>query len=319
MKRVLVTGANGFIGTALCNKLHSDGFEVVAALRRPDKSFALPNIQTVPVGRIDSQTDWTAAISDADAVVHLAARVHVMADTADDPLSLYRQVNVEGTGKLAAQAARAGVKRFIFLSSIKVHGEENSQAYSETDKLRPEDDYGISKMEAETALMAITSQSTMDHVIVRPPLVYGPGVRANFLALIRWVNHGVPLPFGSVRNRRSFIYLGNLVDGIIKCLTHPKAANQNFLVSDGHDLSTPGLIRATAAALEKSCLLPPFPPALLRTIGRISGKTQTIRRLIDSLTVDTSRITRTLSWTPPFSVKSGLQDTGKWFREIIAR
>jgi nucleoside-diphosphate-sugar epimerase len=317
VKRVLVTGANGFIGTALCKKLHSDGLEVIAALRRPDTPFRLPGMQSISVGRIDNRTDWTAAVAGADAVVHMAARVHVMADTANDPLSLYRQVNVEGTGNLAGQAAGAGVKRFVYLSSIKVHGEENDQAYSETDALRTEDDYGISKMEAEEKLKAITRQTSMEHVILRPPLVYGPGVKANFLVLMRWIDRRIPLPLGSVANRRSLIYVGNLVDAVIRCLTHIDARNQTFLVSDCRDLSTPDLIRLIAAALGRPSYLPPFPPAWLRTLGRVSGKTEAVSRLLGSLTVDTAKIIQTLDWVPPFSVQSGLHETAKWFREGI--
>ena len=248
-------------------------------------------------------------------MVHLAARVHVMTDNAHDPLGLYRQANVEGTGRLADQAVRAGVKRFIYLSSVKVLGEENENAYSEADDLCPEDDYGISKMEAEESLKAFTGQSGMDHVILRPPLVYGPEVKANFLALMRMVGRKMPLPLATVKNHRSFVYTGNLVDCIFTCMNHPAAAGQTYLVSDDRDLSTPELIRLIASALNKTVYLFPCPQTLLRSIARLLGKGNATNRLFGSLTVDISKIKKELSWTPPFTVESGLLNTAKWFIE----
>jgi nucleoside-diphosphate-sugar epimerase len=314
-RRILVTGANGFIGSALCKRLHSDGFKVVAAVRHSDTLFPLQGVQTAVVGNIDDRTDWSAAVAGSKIVVHLAARAHVMKDSSREPLTRYRRVNVEGTGRLADQAKRAGVERFLYLSSVKVNGEENEHAYSEVDDVCPQDDYAISKMEAEKRLKAITDQSDMDHVILRPPLVYGPEVKANFLALIKLVSRKVPLPLGRVTNRRSFVYVGNLVDAVCRCLTHPMAAGQTYLVSDGRDLTTAELIRWIAAALEVPCFLPPCPPTFLRALGRFSGRADAVRRLLGSLTVDTSKITGSLDWTPPFSVETGLRDTAKWFKK----
>ncbi|MCB2149554.1 MAG: NAD-dependent epimerase/dehydratase family protein, partial [Deltaproteobacteria bacterium] len=247
-------------------------------------------------------------------VVHLAARVHQMAEDATDPLYAYRQVNVEGTRNLAESAARAGVKRFVYLSSVKVNGEENAKAYTETHEPSPTDAYGISKMKGESALKTICEKSGMEFVIIRPPLVYGPEVKANFLALMRLVDCRIPLPLASVTNRRSFIYLGNLIDCIYNCMTHPAAAGQTYLVSDDKDVSTPGLIRLIATSLKKPVCLFPFPQAFLSIIGRLLGKENAIKRLLGSLTVDISKIKRELNWTPPFTIESGLLDTADWYK-----
>lgn len=313
MKRVLVTGANGFIGIALCRCLHAEGFEVVAALRSQDTRFALQGVRSVIIGHINAQTNWNEVVAGVDIVVHLAARVHAMSEVQRRQIDAYRAVNVEGTENLAECAARAGVKRLIFLSSIKVNGEENTNTYSEQCPPSPEDAYGVSKMEAERILKEIADKSAMEVVILRPPLVYGPGVKANFLTLMRLVSQKIPFPLRSVKNQRSFVYLGNLVDCIQCCLTHPSAAGQTYLVSDDQDLSTPELIRLLASAMNKSAFLFHFPVGMLNTLARLAGKTDALKRLLGSLTVDISKIKKDLSWRPPISTKSGMAKTVKWF------
>jgi nucleoside-diphosphate-sugar epimerase len=228
-------------------------------------------------------------------------------------IDAYRAVNVDGTGNLAECAVRAGVKRLVFLSSIKVNGEENTTAYSEQCPPSPEDAYGVSKMEAERVIKEVADGSVMETVILRPPLVYGPGVKANFLALMRLVSQKIPLPLSGVKNQRSFIYLGNLVDCIQCCMAHPSAAGQTYLVSDDHDLSTPKLIRLLASAMNKSAFLFPFPVGILIILASLAGKTDALKRLLGSLTVDISKIKKDLSWKPPISTKSGIVRTVKWF------
>jgi nucleoside-diphosphate-sugar epimerase len=319
MSRILVTGASGFIGTGLCARLLSEGFDVTAAFRHPPPPFTDGRIRTVVVGNIDQRTDWSSALSDTDTIIHLAARVHVMQEYAADPLKAYRDVNVGGTACLAKCAAEAGVRRFIYLSSVKVHGEENELTYTELNPLCPEDGYGISKQDAELELADIATNSAMEHVVIRPPLVYGPGVKANFLALLKLVDYNMPLPLASIANRRSFIYLENLVDCLVKCVTHPAAAGRTYLVSDGQDLSTPELIRLIAHALNRRAKLFPFPQSLLRSAGCLLGRTQTANRLLGSLTVDISRIRREIGWAPPYSPKTGLLNTAQWFKESCGK
>ena len=238
---IAVTGATGFVGQALCSHLLAHDHAVVPVVRHASGLAG-----EVIVGNIDGATDWQPALSGCDAVVHLAARVHVMDDTAHDPLALYRATNTDGTLNLARQAAAAGVKRFVFISSIKVNGEGRDAPYRETDMPAPEDAYAISKWEAEQGLQQIAADTGLEVVILRPPLVYGPGVKANFLRLLQTVKRGWPLPLGAVRNRRSLLFLGNFVDAIRLCVEHPAAAGQTFLLDDGQAVSTPELIRAVA-------------------------------------------------------------------------
>jgi nucleoside-diphosphate-sugar epimerase len=315
LKHILVTGANGFIGNTLCRKLLGDGFQVRGAVRA-NKSSSLPEgIEPREIGDIDAQTDWTGILRGVDTIVHLAARVHVMHDTAADPLAEYLKVNVTGTEQLARAAVEADVKRFIFLSTVKVNGEENVRPYREIDPPAPIDYYAVSKLQAEQQLKKIASSSSMELVILRPPLVYGPGVKANFLALIKIVAKGIPLPLASIRNRRSFIYLENLVDVISACCIHPNAGGKVFMVSDGEDVSTPQMIRRIASTLKKKTRLFPFPPNLLYILGRMAGKRLAVDRLIGSLTVDITKIKNELDWHPPFTMVSGLQKTADWFRD----
>ena len=314
--KVFVTGANGFIGKALCKRLISENFIVFGAVRSRRVSQVSPGVAAVEIGDIDNNTNWGMALSETDFVVHAAARVHMMNDPSSEPLTAYRKVNVQGTENLARQAAELGVKRFIFLSTVKVNGEENRKAYTESDTPSPMDSYGISKMEAEKIITDISVKTGMETVILRPPLVYGPGVKANFLRLLRVVDRGIPLPLASTKNQRSMIYVENLVDAILQCMRNPYAAGQTYLVSDGQNVSTPGLIRMIAAALQKQPRLFRFPPLALYMAGRLTGRGPAVDRLIGSLTVDTGKIRNELGWTAPFTLEEGLRNTAFWYKRI---
>lgn len=310
--RILVTGASGFIGRALCRALAARGHEVRAAVRWKAgvSSDGLATVaERIEVADIADETGWPAKLSGIDAVVHLAAIAHRAADEA-----AVRRVNVEGTTRLA-HAAAGRVRRIVFLSSVKVHGEDSGErAFSETDTPRPEDAYGRAKLEAERSLHEIAAASGMELVVLRPPLVYGPGVKANFLRLLRWVDSGWPLPLGAVRNRRSLIYVGNLADAIVRAVEHTQTAGATFLVSDADDVSTPDLIRRLARALGRTPRLLPVPPRWLLLAGGLTGRTDAIRRLIGNLTVDCSAIQTRLGWTPPLTMAHGLAETARWFQ-----
>jgi nucleoside-diphosphate-sugar epimerase len=306
--KFLITGANGFVGTALCNRLRKDGFSIRRAVRsvRAEEQ----ETETVGVGEISSQTDWSTALEGVEHVVHLAARVHVMNDRSKDPLAEFRQVNVEGSTNLAQQAVAAGVRRFVYLSSIKVNGESTSpgRPFLADDIPKPEDPYGISKYEAEQALKAIAAQTGMELVIVRPPLVYGPGVKANFEVMMRWLTRGFPLPLGAItHNRRSLVALENLADLIVTCLEHPNAANQVFLVSDGEDLSTADLLRRLGESLESPARLFRVPTGLLRLGAILLNKPGIYQRICGSLQLDIEKTRQLLNWNPPLSIDEGLR------------
>lgn len=302
--KVLVTGASGFVGMALYAKLVGHGHEVVPAVRRKS---GLPH--EVALGNLDASTDWGSALTTCDAVVHLAARVHVMDDAAQNPLALYRQTNTDATLNLARQAAQAGVKRFVFVSTIKVNGEGRDAPYREIDAAAPEDEYAISKWEAEQGLRQIELETGLEVVILRPPLVYGPGVKANFLRLMKVVQQGWPLPLGAIKNRRSLLYLGNFVDAIRVCIEHPAAAGQTFLVDDGQTVSTPELIRAMAKAMDRPARLLTVPVSLLQMAGWIMGRSAAVSRLTGSLYLDSQAIRSQLDWLPPYSMEAGLAQT----------
>lgn len=314
--KVLITGANGMVGSSVVAKLAALDGSVRAAVRRDGCAFA-SGVETVMVGSLMADADWRHALHGVDAVVHCAARVHLMKDVSRDPLQAFRQVNTFGSRSLAQQAAEAGVKRFVYLSSIKVNGECTmaDQPFSETSEPCPQDPYGISKWEAEQALRQVGAETGMEVVILRPPLVYGPGVAANFLRLLRAVDRGVPFPFRAIDNHRSLIYLGNLVDAIQVSLLHPAAVGKTYLVSDGDDVSTPELIRRLAGALARTPRWLPVPPSWLKAAGRVLGKGQEMERLFGSLTVDARAIRRDLNWTPPFSMQDGLRATAQWYRQ----
>lgn len=312
MIRVLVTGATGFIGRPLCQALTEDGFVVRAALRTPARiSQSVP--ETCVVGDITSTTDWSEALTGVDMVVHAAARVHVLRDALANE-QLYAETNALGTRRLASAAAAAGVRRFLFLSSIKVNGEETwSAAYSAADSPDPQDAYGRSKWAAEQSLCEASATSSMQCVIVRPPLVYGPGVRANFLRLLQWVRAGRPLPLGSIDNARSLVSVWNLCDLLVRSLRHPAAAGGTWLVSDGEDVSTPELIRRIAASMGRRARLIPVPAGLLRLLGAASGRGAEVTRLCGSLRVDSEPTRRRLDWLPPLSLDQSLARTVDWF------
>lgn len=312
----MVTGANGFVGSALVARLTSSlpAIEVRACMRRPDTGLPV-EVDSVLVKDIAPDTDWRCAVADADVVVHAAARVHVMEDKSVDPIAEFRRVNVEGTLNLARQAAWSGVRRFIFISSIKVNGERTSPGtfYTADDTPAPIDPYGVSKYEAEVGLCQLASETGMDVVIIRPPLVYGPGVKANFLNMMRWLQKGFPLPLGTVRNKRSLVALDNLVDLIVTCVDHPSAVNQTFLVSDGEDLSTTELLTRMGNALGKPARLVPIPPRVLESGLSLLGKQAVAKRLCGSLQVDISKTRELLGWSPPVSVEEALRKTAEDF------
>lgn len=383
--KILVTGPDGFVGSAVCAKLIADGLDVRGAQWRSargqksevggqspeggsqwsedgDLQTANSKPQTepqmVPIGNICGSTDWSSALVGVDAVVHLAARVHIMDDTSADPLAAFREVNVEGTRRLAECAAKAGVKRFVFISSIKVNGEAtelpvngepgivngkatkspvnreslsgdgdssehstinhepvtiNPAAFSEKDAPSPEDPYGQSKYEAEVALRKIEAETEMEVVILRPPLLYGPGVKANFLKLIQLVYKGIPLPLGGIKNKRSLLSLTNFADLISKCVTDKQAAGQMFLVSDGDDVSSGELVERIAKALGKSPRLLPVPEGLMNLAGKLTGKSAQVQRLCSSLQIDASKVRKTLDWTPPVTMEQELARVAEWY------
>ena len=311
-RKTLVTGAAGFLGTVLCQSLAERGHAVRRAVRALDAHASAGD--TVALGDLGPGTAWEHALKDVDLVVHLAARAHVMHDAAVDPLAEFRRVNVQATLALAQAASSAGVRRFVFVSSIKVNGESTAAApFTERDPPRPEDAYGISKWEAEQALQASAASSHMQTVILRPPLLYGPGIKGNFLRLMRAVDRGMPLPLAAVNNRRSLLYAGNLADAIALCLEHPLATGKTYLVADEDNVSTPDLIRSIAVALDKPARLFPFPPALLKLAGAVLGKPAAVSRLLGSLRVDSNKIRHELGWRPRYDMATGLRETARWY------
>lgn len=313
--KIAVTGANGFTGDALTHKLCEKGYDVRGVVRLKERLFN-PNsrLEIYAVGEINNDTDWSEALKGIDVVIHLASRAHKLIDVSINPLADHRRVNTLGTQKLAEMSAVAGARRLIFISTIKVNGEKTiGSAFTENHTAQPQDPYAISKWEAEQVLHDISDATGLEVVILRSPLVYGPGVKANFLRLLDMVNKNIPLPLSLINNKRSMIYLGNLVDAIIKCIEHPDAANQTFLVSDGQDISTPELIRMIAKAMSKKARLFPCPAPLLKMIGKVAGKSSEVERLISSLQIDTAKIRRELNWTPPFTMEQGLRMTADWF------
>lgn len=305
---VLLTGASGFVGSAVLGTLRERGMDVRPVVRSASSAAHLDD--AVVVLGLDAATDWIAVLDGMTVVIHCAARAHIMRDEALDPLAEYRRVNVAGTLRLAQQAAAAGVKRFIFISSIKVNGEgtQPGHHYRADDSPNPEDAYGISKAEAEAGLRTIAQETGMELVIIRPVLVYGPEVKGNFQSMVRAVARGIPLPLGGVTgNRRSLVALDNLVDLICTCVNHPRAAGQIFLVSDGEDLSTADLLRRIAMAGGAPARLLPVPPVLLRWGARLLGKEAVAQRLLGSLQVDITKTRELLGWQPLLTVNEGLK------------
>lgn len=307
---VFVTGATGFVGRALCASIMGRGSLRISM--RQKASAKWPEGVEVVQASMSPDQDWAGLLHGVERVVHCASRVHIMNEKSAEPLAEYRRVNVEGTMHLARQAASAGVRRFIFVSSIKVNGEQTRPGapFFADHASNPEDPYGISKMEAEEGLRALARETGMEVVIIRPPLVYGPGVKANFLAMMRWLKRGIPLPLGAVTgNRRSLVALDNLVDLIVTCIDHPAAANETFLVSDGESLSTAALLRRMGEALGRPARLIPVPVPLLQMGAALLGKRDMAQRLCGSLEVDIGKTRELLGWTPPISVDEGLRRT----------
>lgn len=301
-----MTGASGFVGNRLCTTLRNSEKDFLPVSRRNVEEYP----QAFTIEDINKSTDWRVVLKDVDSIVHLAARVHVMHDKSGDPLGAFRAVNVDVTLNLARQAVVCGVKRFVFVSSVKVNGEETTdKPFTVFDVPAPIDPYGISKMEAERALLALSDATGLEVVIVRPPLVYGPGVRANFLRLMRLVSMGVPLPLGAIHNRRSMVALDNLVDLLIVCAQHPAAAGQIFMVSDESDMSISELLRMLAGAMGRRSHLLPLPAGIIAGAAALFGKSAVASRLLGSLQVDIAHTKSTLSWKPVVSVQVAVNDT----------
>lgn len=305
---VLVTGATGFLGSQLAVILDgTKNVDLTVVARRPVKGHA----RVVEVSGLDASTNWLNALTGQQVVIHAAARAHIMKDEVLDPLAEYHKVNVEGTLNLAQQAAAAGVKRFIFISSVKVNGESTTGrlAFTENMPAQPGDAYGISKYEAEAGLKQIAKNSGMEVVIIRPPLVYGPSVKANFLSLLKLSASLIPLPFACINNRRSMIYVGNLVDFIIKCIDHPAAANQTFIVSDGEDVSLRTLIALMRKSMGKPAWLLPVPVFIFKLVGKITSRSAVVDRLVGDLQVDSTKARTLLNWVPPYTLEQGIAAT----------
>ncbi len=313
--RLLVTGAAGFVGEALCREAVAHGFSVSAAVRA-DPGEKCGGCRIVRVPDISSDTDWTSALEGVGVVIHLAARVHVMQEEAADPLAEFLRINLHGTINLARQAARAGVRRFVFVSSIKVNGEQTAEGwpFSDSDVADPQDAYAVSKWQAEQALWQISRETGLEVVVLRPPLVYGPGVRGNFLRLLQLTDRRLPLPFAAIHNQRSLLYLGNFVDALLLCATHPAAPGRTWLLRDGEDISTPELLRLLALGLGKRSRMFPVPLMLLRGVAGIVGQRAAMERLTGSLRADDMPIRTELGWTPRFSLREGIMATAEWYK-----
>jgi len=311
----LVTGANGFVGRALIDGLRRYGWQVRAAVRNPAAAAVLaPGTPVAVVGDVDGGTEWDDALRGVDVVFHLAARVHVMDEHALDPLAEFRRVNTDGTLRLGRAAAAQGARRLIYLSTIKVNGERtSSEPFRATDPARPEDPYAVSKWEAEQGLRSLASETGLEVTVVRPPLVYGPGVKGNLLRLLATVDREAWLPLARVRNARSLIGLGNLVDVLVQCANSPRAVNETLLVSDGEDLSTPELVRRLAGALGRRPRLVAVPLILLRVAATLLGRGAEFERLTGSLQIDANEARSRLAWAPPQTVEQGLAETAEWF------
>lgn len=313
-QRVLITGATGFVGQALVTKLLATKFSVFA-LVRSDAAYLPCGINKVIVPDLADMTDFQPMLKSIEVVIHAAGRVHIMNDDVVNPFDEFRKVNTDATLQLAKQAAESGVKRFIFLSSIKVNGEmtNSGEPFKPDDRFVPDDPYGLSKYEAEQGLLTLVKETDMEVVIIRPPLVYGPGVRANFASMMSWVKKGIPLPFGAIDNKRSLVALDNLVSFIIHCIDEPKAANEVFLISDGENVSTTVLLKKVAKAFGKKAFLLPIPVSWMTFAAKLIGKADVANRLFASLQVDSSKARELLGWEPVITMDEQLKKTAEAF------
>ncbi|WP_299491565.1 NAD-dependent epimerase/dehydratase family protein [Acaryochloris sp. IP29b_bin.137] len=319
---ILITGANGFVGSALCQATWPANTLVLAAVRSEDAISACPShVKPLVIHSLFDLVQRTDILSQIDCVIHLAARVHQKTETFADSLPAFLELNTFATAELAKAAVKAKVKRFIYLSSIKVFGSTSTEQHSfnELDPLTPDDPYGYSKQQAERLLSVIADNTDLEVVILRPPLVYGPGVKANFLQLLKAVQAGIPLPLAQVNNCRSLLFVGNLIDAILTCVTHPSAANQIFIVSDGEDISTSDLLNRTGLALNRPTPLFPLPLSWLKVLGYCTGRTSQVDRLLSSFSTDSGKIRKMLDWQPPFTLEQGLLATVTWYLQSQQR
>ncbi|WP_339781630.1 NAD-dependent epimerase/dehydratase family protein [uncultured Thalassospira sp.] len=318
-KRMAITGANGFVGQAVCKAALAAGYAVRPLVRSETAKAQLPADLAQyarVVGDIDGDTDWADHLQDVNCVVHLAARVHVMRDISTDPLAAFRAVNVAGSLHLARAADAQNVKRMVFVSSVKVNGEETRfSAFNEHSPVKPKDPYGQSKAEAENALRQFSQISGLGLTILRPPLVYGPGVKANFAAMAKLTRRGIPLPFGAIRNHRSLIHVDNLADACVVAVGHPTACYKTYLVSDGEDFSIGEMMTLLAEGMGKKPVMVPVPTCILGFLGQITGKSAEVQRLTSSLQIDNRAIRRDLNWLPPIEARDGLRSVGAWFAQ----
>jgi len=313
-QHILVTGANGFICRNLCPVLKEKGYYVRGAVRGEAHDVSGAD-EYIKVGNINESTDWQQTLDGVDTVIHLAARVHVISDLSDTSVEIFRKINVRGTERLALSAAKAGVRRFIFISSIGVNGDSSqNKTFTEDSIPNPVGAYAVSKWEAENVLKKIGDSTGMEIVILRPPLIYGPGVKANFKNLIKLAGSGMPLPFKKINNLRSFLYIGNLIDIIDICIKHPMAIGETFIISDGQDISTPDLIKMISCIMGKKSSLFYLHPGILKALCKIVGLETELRKLTGSLLVDSSKIRNLLGWKPPFTMEDGLRETVKNFK-----
>jgi len=315
MKRIFITGANGFVGNALAHQLGSQGYRVTRFIHRPKSQSANEPGENVVIGDLEELIDWGQILESLDIVIHLAARVHIMKDTLIAPFSEFQKINTDATLNLARSAAQSGIKRFIYLSSIKVNGEQTTpgKPFSEVDPPAPEDAYAISKLEAEHGLHEIAQKHNLEVVIIRPPLIYGPGVKANFLSMMEWLNMGIPLPLGAIDNKRSLLGLDNLLNFIVTCIEHPAAANEVFMIADGEDLSTTELLRRVGNALGKSVRLFSIPQKFSEIGLQIMGKRSLRQRLFGTLQINITKANELLGWNPPYSIEEGLRKVAQDF------
>ena len=315
MKMIMVTGANGFAGRAICAYLRDKGYKVRGTVREGSATGdQTPITSNVVVGDLLGSPDWSAALDGVDTIVHLAGRAHILRETEGNPSAIYRQVNTMGTQRLAQAAVKAGVRRFVFTSTLGVNGNSTTgRPFRESDPVNPYRPYGKSKWDAEQSLKAIAAESELEWVVVRPPLMYGPGVKGNFLRLLHWVRRGLPLPLASVKNQRSFLGVNNFASFIDHCISHPSAAGEVFHVSDGENLSTPGLIKRLAHHMNRPARLFPMPSVFLGTMARMAGQSHAWQRVGGSLVVDAEKCRRLLEWQPPFTLNEGLREMVEWF------